>query len=71
MLHGKSRNSPCSFKFRQCIIFYYSMSTQSMTAKHELCGYGPVGEPVPRNALFEDPSKIFYWKKKCFKLNHK
>lgn len=47
------------------------MSTQSMTAKHELCGYGPVGEPVPRNALFEDPSKIFYWKKKCFKLNHK
>lgn len=35
-----------------------------MTVKHELCGYGPVGEPVPTNGQLED--QVLYSHEKIF-----
>lgn len=40
------------------------MSHQSMTVKHELCGYGPVHELVPINRKLEDQVKYSHEKKK-------
>lgn len=34
-----------------------------MTVKHELCGYGPVGELVPTHGRFEDQAKYSCEKK--------
>lgn len=36
-----------------------------MTVKHELCGYGPVGELVPTHGRFEDQAK--YYREKILK----